>query len=218
MSIETVALKLPTFWTTCPSAWFAQTEAQFALRGISADETKYYHVVAALDAATASRSLAVISSSPPTCKYSAIKSFLINVYGLSEAEKAAMLLDIKELGDSKPSEVMDKMLALLEDHRPCFLFRHIFLRLLPEAIRAPLANSSNNSDYRALAKEADNLYNSLTRKQPIKSHVDLSEIDSICWFHRKFGSNARRCTNPCKHFQTFKRKGNQGNGRADLQY
>ncbi|GFN81503.1 retrovirus-related pol polyprotein [Plakobranchus ocellatus] len=188
MSIEIVALKLPTFWTTCPSAWFAQTEAQFALRGITADETKYYHVVAALDAATALRSLAVISSPPPTCKYSAIKSFLIDAYGLSEAEKAAMLLDIKELGDSKPSEVMDKMLALLEDYRSCFLFRHIFLRLLPEAIRAPLANSSNNSDYRALAKEADNLYNSLTPnstvcttvQQPIKSHADLSEIDSIC--------------------------------------
>ena len=223
MSIETVALKLPTFWTTCPSAWFAQTEAQFALRGITADETKYYHVVAALDAATASRSLAVISSPPPTCKYSTIKTFLTDAYGLSEAEKAATLLDIKELGDRKPSEVMDKMLALLGDHRPCFLFRHIFLRLLPEAIRAPLANSSNNSDYRALAKEADNLYNSLTPNDtvcttvqpPMKSHADLSEIDSICWFHRKFGSNARRCTNPCKHFQSFKRKGNQGNGRAD---
>ncbi|GFN76421.1 retrovirus-related pol polyprotein [Plakobranchus ocellatus] len=49
MSIETVALKLSTFWITCPSAWFAQTEAQFALRGITADETKNYHVVAALD-------------------------------------------------------------------------------------------------------------------------------------------------------------------------
>ncbi|GFO11982.1 retrovirus-related pol polyprotein [Plakobranchus ocellatus] len=200
MSIETVPLKLPTFWTTCPSAWFAQTEAQFALRGITADETNYYHVVTALDAATASRSLAVISSPPPTCKYSSIKSFLTDAYELSEAEKAAMLLDIKELGDSKSSEVMDKTLALLGDHWPCFLFRYIFLQLLPEATRAPLANSSNNSDYRALAKEADNLYHSLTPnitvcttvQQPIKLHADLSEIDSICWFHRKFGSNARR--------------------------
>ncbi|GFO20786.1 hypothetical protein PoB_004729100 [Plakobranchus ocellatus] len=78
-----------------------------------------------------------------------------------------MLLDIQELGDSKLSEVMDKMLALLGDHRPCFLFRYIFLRLLPEAIRAPLANSSNNSDYRPLAKEADNLYNSLTPNSPV---------------------------------------------------
>ncbi|GFO21026.1 retrovirus-related pol polyprotein [Plakobranchus ocellatus] len=104
--------------------------------------------------------------------------------------------------------------------RPCFLFWYIFLRLLPEAIRSPLANSSNNSDYRALAKEAYYLYNSLTPnstvcttvQQPIKSHADLSEIDSICWFHRNFGSNARRCTNPCKHFQTFKRKGKRESG------
>ena len=171
-------------------------------------------MVAALDPDTASRSLAIISSPPPTCKYSTIKSFLTDAYGLSEEAKAVMLLDIKELGGHKPSELMDKMLALLGDHRPCFLFRHIFLRLLPEAIWAPMVNSSNICGYRALAKEADNLYNSLTPnvtvcttvQQPMKSHADLSEIDYICWFHRKFGSNARRCTNPCKHFKLSKEK------------
>ena len=36
----------------------AQTEAQFTLRGISADETKYYHVVSVLDQETATRLLA----------------------------------------------------------------------------------------------------------------------------------------------------------------
>ena len=41
-------------------------------------------------------------------------------------KKAVMLLDIKELGDRKPSEVMDKMLALLGDHRPCFFFGIFF--------------------------------------------------------------------------------------------
>ena len=110
------------------------------------------------------------------------------------------------------------MLALLGVHRPCFLFRHIFLRLLPEAIRTLLANSSNISEYRALTKEADNLYNSLTPngtvcttvQQPMKSHADLSEIDSICWFHRKFGSNARRCTNPCKNISNFQKKRKPG--------
>ena len=54
MSLEAVTLKLPTFWTTCPLAWFAQTEAQFSLRNISSDDTKYYYVVAALDKHTKS--------------------------------------------------------------------------------------------------------------------------------------------------------------------
>lgn len=37
-----VALKLPTFWTTQPQVRFAQTEAQFVIQKIMADETKYY--------------------------------------------------------------------------------------------------------------------------------------------------------------------------------
>ena len=47
-----VALKLPPFWISQPRVWFQQTEAQFALRKITADETKYFNVVAALDQET----------------------------------------------------------------------------------------------------------------------------------------------------------------------
>ena len=43
-----VSLKLPEFWTSHPRVWFQQTEAQFALRQVTAYNTKYY-VVAALD-------------------------------------------------------------------------------------------------------------------------------------------------------------------------
>ena len=62
MSTEhAVSLKLPIFWTTQPAVWFAQTEAQFTLRGISADETKYYHVVSVLDQETATRVHYIVS-------------------------------------------------------------------------------------------------------------------------------------------------------------
>ena len=53
MEVSQVAIKLPTFWTESPLAWFAQAEAQFAIRGIVNDDTKYYHVVSALDNSTA---------------------------------------------------------------------------------------------------------------------------------------------------------------------
>ena len=63
-----VALKLPIFWTAQPDVWFAQ--AQFNLRGITADDTKYYYVVAALDQDTATRVLDLISQPPDDNKYS----------------------------------------------------------------------------------------------------------------------------------------------------
>ena len=145
MAVESVALKLPTFWVSSPSAWFAQAEAQFALK--SQDETKYYHVVASLHTTTATRALSIITNPPTTTKYPVIKSFLTSAFGLSEEERASALLGQRGLGDSKPSELMDKMLSLLGEHKPCLLFRHIFMQQLPDHIRIPLA-SSTTSDYR----------------------------------------------------------------------
>ena len=149
MAVDSVALKLPTFWVSSPLAWFAQAEAQFALRNISQDDTKYYHVVSSLDTNTATRALSIITSPPPSDKYSTIKSFLTSAYGLTDGERALALLNIRGLGDSKPSELMDNMLSLLGQHRPCFLFRQIFLQQLPEHVRTPLA-VSDTSDYHAL--------------------------------------------------------------------
>ena len=44
-----VSLNLPTFWTIQPDVWFVQAEAQFTLHEITAESTKYYFVVLALD-------------------------------------------------------------------------------------------------------------------------------------------------------------------------
>ena len=51
------AIKLPTFWAQQPEVWFLQAEAQFHIRKITDDTTKYYHVVAALDQETSGRVL-----------------------------------------------------------------------------------------------------------------------------------------------------------------
>ena len=64
-------IKLP----TSPSAWFAQTEAQFILKGVTQADTKYYHVVSALDSATATRALSIITSHSETEKFNSIKTF-----------------------------------------------------------------------------------------------------------------------------------------------
>ena len=136
-----MALKLSLFRTSCLSAWFFQIETQFSIRNITADDTKYYYIISALDSDTATRAQSLLVSPPTENKYQAIKNFLISAFDWSEYERASALFAMPGLGDSKPSELMDSMLALMGSHKPCFLFRHLFLQQLPTHVRAPIAQS-----------------------------------------------------------------------------
>lgn len=96
MTEHAVALKLPTFWTAQPEVWFAQAEAQFCLRKIEADETRYFYVVAALDQDTATRVLDLVNHPPDNGRYQALKSRLLDTFGLSPRQRASRLLHFRQ--------------------------------------------------------------------------------------------------------------------------
>lgn len=213
-----VALKLPSFWSAQPRVWFQLAEAQFALRNVAIDSTKYYHVVAALDQDTAKRLIDLLESPPQEEKYSAIKQRLLGTFDLSPQERASRLLDLPDLGDRKPSELMDDMLALLGSHEACFIFQCLFLRRMPEDVRVILAGEEL-TDPRRLAQRADALWlagsgrtgatvSRVASSSPSRSHGNNSHNVNdrgLCFFHRRFGEKARKCVFPCKY---------QGNGQA----
>ena len=47
-NIEQITIKAPSFLETAASAWFAILEAQFHLRNITSQETRFYHALSAL--------------------------------------------------------------------------------------------------------------------------------------------------------------------------
>ena len=150
-----VLLKLPTFWTSQPELWFAQAKAQFALRGITVDEIKYYYVITAFNQPTATQ---LLDSNPPTDhKYGVLKTRLTDTFGLTTQERASRLLHFYSLGDSKPSTLMDEMPAFLGVHPPCLLFNQLFLECFPVDIRIQLVDAKIEH-HRALAKCADALW------------------------------------------------------------
>ncbi|XP_061888044.1 transmembrane protein 132C-like [Entelurus aequoreus] len=63
-STDELVIKLPEFWETSATAWFAQAEAQFALRGITEDDTKFYYVVSSLGSATATKVVNALTHPP----------------------------------------------------------------------------------------------------------------------------------------------------------
>ena len=143
------------FWADHQRVWLQQAEAQFAVRNVTADNTKYHYVVAALDQATALHVIDMLEDPPQHNRYDNVKRRLTDIFGLSRRQRVDQLLDIglHSLGDRRPSQLMDEMLALLGSHKPCMLFERIFLRCMPEDIRLQLTTSSFD-DLRALAKTA----------------------------------------------------------------
>jgi hypothetical protein len=229
-AIYAATIKLPDFWQHNPRPWFQHIEAQFQLRGITQDVTKYFHVVAALDASTTARAMALLEAPPADGKYDALKTFLLSLFELSELEKADRLLSLNGLGDSKPSELMERMLAVLGAVDPSFLFAHIFLRQLPAPVRTALASSPlpSSRDYRALAVEADRIFlanrqqfvhallpTQRTSVPPSKDDPDTAAAvtarrqreDGWCYYHSRFGAKAKQCRQPCSF-------GAQGKARA----
>ena len=111
--------------------WFAQDEAQFGLREIIADTAKYYYVVSALGNSTTSRVLSLLRNPPAREKYTALKAHLLMTFELSDVERASRLFSLQGLSDSKPTELIDRMLDLMVEYGPDFIFIQLILCQLP---------------------------------------------------------------------------------------
>lgn len=155
-SVAAVAVKLPEFWKTDPLMWFAQAEAQFALAGVTSDQTMYYHIISKVDQTVLRHISDIVANPPAENKYPAVKARLIAHFELSAEEKFEKLLNSCDLGDARPSHLLAKMQDLSTGlNVSAGLMRMLFLQRMPVNIRTVLAVSNAKLD--ELAAMADKM-------------------------------------------------------------
>lgn len=244
--VSVVALKLPPYWPADPELWFLQVEAQFATRKITADRTKYHHIVASLppDIATEVRDL--LLQQPATDAYATLKRQLIRRTTASEERRLQQLLTTEELGDRRPTQLLRRMQQLMGEKASTIdasFLRNLFVQRLPHNVRMILA-SVGDLEIERLAELADKLMEISTpvvsavqtpadEIQQLRAEISRLTIavatlqqhrgrsqsrsqrrrpspsparTDICWYHRRFGDNATKCTTPCHY---------TGNGTAE---
>ncbi|GBM60158.1 hypothetical protein AVEN_86295-1 [Araneus ventricosus] len=141
-----VAFRAPPFWETDPDLRFLQLESQFMLSSISTDETKFHTVVAALDSKVLSSVSDIVRNPPADNKYDALKTRIFNYFSLSQSTKLRVLLQDLQLGDKKPSQLLQEMRNLAAEKVSEDVLKTIWMQRLPTSIQQILTVSNDNLD------------------------------------------------------------------------
>ncbi|XP_064464257.1 uncharacterized protein LOC135375494 [Ornithodoros turicata] len=144
----TTMLRLPPFWRQNPRSWFRQVEAQFQLRHIQSQQSKYFQVLAGLPPEVAAELDDVLAAVQLDQAYDVLKTAILDRMAVSARAKLQQLLSHEDLGDRKPSHMLHRMKQLLGDsateaQQP--ILRELFFQRLPQAMRVVLAGSEDLS-------------------------------------------------------------------------
>lgn len=153
--INKVAVKVPPFWTENPNIWFTQVEAQFSLSGITVDQTKFDTVVAAMETKILNQVSDAVENPPVTGKYDNLKKKLLHLFGTTEAQKIRKLLSDLEIGDRRPSQLLNEMRRLGGQNVNEQLLENLWIDRLPAQVRAVLQVS--DADLNGKAALADKI-------------------------------------------------------------
>ena len=155
--------------------------------------------------------------------YTILKELVVKETDLSDYQRSEKLHALPALGDQRPSD----LLASIRNLQPvqdcgCYCSRYQFLSRMPPITRAQLGNQKDLS-VDELAALADTIMLSQASVQSVLAKVDANRHNAdvrairqrpaasapplpkekkkgkpeLCWFHQKWGREAKFCRKPC---------------------
>lgn len=144
-----VSVKIPPFWTEKPDIWFYQIEAQFKINGISSEDTKFNYIVSQMEPKYVDTIWDIITDKAEN-KYSLAKERLLSVFKESENKRIKRLFTGIEIGDMKPSHLLQKMKSLATTDISEMVLKTLWMEKLPHHIKHILVVSDESIDKLAI--------------------------------------------------------------------
>jgi len=173
---------LTNFWTHQPAVWFTHAEALFQTYNVQEERMRFNLVLPTLSEDTLVRVAAIVTAPHLLATpYTDLKTRLLEVYQPDVWELSSQILRFRELGDQKPSQLMDSLLALLPiGEEPGLLFKTVFLDRLPNDVRTHVQGAARHQDCRELAAAADVIWRARNQKNTSTlAAVALNPVEEI---------------------------------------
>ncbi|UYV81644.1 K02A2.6-like, partial [Cordylochernes scorpioides] len=132
--IGKVSVKIPPFLVEKPEIWFFQVETQFKIGGIIQEVTKFNCLISQLEPKYIENIWDIINSKIDN-KYSECKSRLLELFREGEGLRIKKLISGIELGDIKPSQLLQKLRSLATPDISDNLIKTLWLDKLPTSIK-----------------------------------------------------------------------------------
>ncbi|XP_046142173.1 uncharacterized protein LOC123987898 [Osmia bicornis bicornis] len=137
MAVEAnkVSIKIPPFWPEKPEIWFYQVEAQFEINGITTELTKFNYLVSQLEPKYIEDIWDLVNDKNATNKYTTAKERLLSVFRECENRRIKRLVTGIELGDVRPSQLLQKMRSLATEDISDKVLGTLWLDKMPDYIK-----------------------------------------------------------------------------------
>lgn len=173
-AVDRVAIRLPPFWPADPQLWFCQIENQFAIAGLTSDDTKFGYVAGNLDQKYAVEVRDILLDPPAANKYDRLKAQLIARLSPSQSQKTKQLLETEEMGDRKPSQFLRHLKSLAGPDIPDSVVRTLWLGRLPASVQ-PIMATQRNQELDEAADLADSVYEATSKNSLTPPRVTAME-------------------------------------------
>lgn len=207
------SVKVPPFWSKNPQLWFHQIDAQFVICKITSEQVKFNYVVASLDMDVLSQVSDIIAA-PPNDAYIAIKQRLLASFGESEERRIKRLLMDLELGDKRPSHLLQEMRQIAGNLVGEDFLKNLWIRQLPASLQGVVTASGEQLSVLAvLADRVNEVTGSKTENRSIASTSTKEETtfsSQICELQRQISA----LTSQFKQFHSRDRSNGGGTSRG----
>ena len=182
------------------------------LKGITAHNTEFRHVVMSLLSSATDQCRDLIRKQPKDMSYEQIKDRLLKTYMLAGSKRPTTILDIHDLGDQQPTNLFNCIQLLDEDQtNQQYLLKEVFWHVLPREIYAHLADKLHMT-LAEFAEEADRHFTTIgdlvcsmckhNTAQPARKAMVATLCNPAvvqCFYHKRLGKEARKFYAPCKY-------------------